>query len=311
MAHSSLHDQRVADVRRFNRFYTRQIGVLQQGYLNSPFSLTEVRVLYELAHHDVTTASDLCRELDLDAGYLSRILRGFGKHGLLDRHTSRVDGRQSVLQLTPRGREVFEPLNIGAYEQIGALLERLSDAEQGRLVEAMRTIQALLDQHAQPERLAYVLRPPRPGDMGWVVQRHGALYAREYGYDEQFEALVASIVARFVARFDPSRERCWIAERDGQPVGCIFLVKGSRTIGQLRLLLVEPSVRGLGIGARLIEECVRGARAAGYRRLRLWTQSELLAARHLYARAGFRLTAEEAHSSWSKKLVSETWQLRL
>jgi len=310
MAESSLH-QHVDDVRHFNRFYTRQIGLLQQGYLNSPFSLTEVRVLYELAHHDATTATVLCRELDLDPGYLSRILRGFLKRGLIDRQTSRDDGRQSVVRLTPRGQDVFAPLNTGAAVQIGALLERLSDAQRSRLVDAMQTIQGLLDQRAQREPVAYVLRPPRAGDMGWVVQRHGVLYAQEYGYDEHFEALVATIVAKFVAHFDARRERCWIAERDGEPVGCIFLVKSSKRIGKLRLFLVEPTVRGVGIGARLIEECVRFARSAGYRRIRLWTQSELLAARRLYARAGFRLIAEEPHHSWSKDLVSETWELKL
>jgi len=310
MAESSLH-RHVDDVRHFNRFYTRQIGLLQQGYLNSPFSLTEVRVLYELAHHDATTATVLCRELDLDPGYLSRILRGFLKRGLIDRQTSRDDGRQSVVRLTPRGQDVFAPLNTGAAVQIGALLERLSDAQRSRLVDAMQTIQGLLDQRAQREPVAYVLRPPRAGDMGWVVQRHGVLYAQEYGYDEHFEALVATIVAKFVAHFDARRERCWIAERDGEPVGCIFLVKSSKRIGKLRLFLVEPTVRGVGIGARLIEECVRFARSAGYRRIRLWTQSELLAARRLYARAGFRLIAEEPHHSWSKDLVSETWELKL
>ncbi len=310
MAESSLH-QHVDDVRHFNRFYTRQIGLLQQGYLNSPFSLTEVRVLYELAHHDATTATVLCRELDLDPGYLSRILRGFLKRGLIDRQASRDDGRQSVVRLTPRGQDVFAPLNTGAAVQIGALLERLSDAQRSRLVDAMQTIQGLLDQRAQREPVAYVLRPPRAGDMGWVVQRHGVLYAQEYGYDEHFEALVATIVAKFVAHFDARRERCWIAERDGEPVGCIFLVKSSKRIGKLRLFLVEPTVRGVGIGARLIEECVRFARSAGYRRIRLWTQSELLAARRLYARAGFRLIAEEPHHSWSKDLVSETWELKL
>ena len=310
MAESSLH-RHVDDVRHFNRFYTRQIGLLQQGYLNSPFSLTEVRVLYELAHHDATTATVLCRELDLDPGYLSRILHGFLKRGLIDRQASRDDGRQSVVRLTPRGQDVFAPLNTGAAVQIGALLERLSDAQRSRLVDAMQTIQGLLDQRAQREPVAYVLRPPRAGDMGWVVQRHGVLYAQEYGYDEHFEALVATIVAKFVAHFDARRERCWIAERAGEPVGCIFLVKSSKRIGKLRLFLVEPTVRGVGIGARLIEECVRFARSAGYRRIRLWTQSELLAARRLYARAGFRLIAEEPHHSWSKDLVSETWELKL
>jgi len=311
---SSTLPQRVADVRRFNRLYTHQIGLLQQGYLRSPFSLTEVRVLYELAHRPTTTAGELGRALDLDAGYLSRMLRGFTRRGLIDRQPSMRDGRQSLLRLTPHGRDVFTPLDAGAREQIGQLLCGLAEADQERLVESMRTIAALHEPAAQPRvpRVApYILRPPQPGDLGWVVQRHGAIYAQEYGYDEHFEALVAEIVAHFVARFDARRERCWIAERDGQPVGCIFLVRASNTIGKLRLFLVEPSARGQGIGSRLIDECVRFARLAGYRRIRLWTQSELLAARHLYTRAGFRCIAEEPHHSWSKDLVSETWELRL
>lgn len=312
MVRSARHDQRVLDVRRFNRFYTRQIGLLQQGYLNSPFSLTQVRVLYELAHHESTTAADLCRLLELDAGYLSRILRGFERLHLIARHTADHDGRQSVLQLSAHGREVFAPLDAGAHEQIGALLGRLSETEQERLIDAMRTIQGLLEPSRAVSGVAYTLRPPRAGDMGWVVARHGALYAHEFGYDERFEALVAGIVGKFVEQLDPERERCWIADQGGQPVGCIFLVRGSKTIGKLRLFLVEPSVRGLGIGARLIEECVRFARAAGYKRIRLWTQSELLAARRLYARAGFHVIAEEPHASWSRNdLVSETWELRL
>jgi DNA-binding MarR family transcriptional regulator/N-acetylglutamate synthase-like GNAT family acetyltransferase len=303
---------RVAQVRAFNRFYTRQIGVLQEGYLHSPFSLTAVRVLYELAHHDATSATDLARQLDLDAGYLSRILTGFLKRGLIDKRPARRDGRQSELRLTDHGREVFAPLDRGAQEQIGGLLARLSDAEQQQLVEAMRTIERLLeDTPPDAPKTPYVLRPPHPGDLGWVVQRHGALYAQEYGYDEHFEALVASIVAHFVERFDPRRERCWIAERAGAPVGCIFLVRGSPTIGKLRLFLVEPSARGLHIGRHLIDECIRFARLAGYRRIRLWTQSELLAARHLYARAGFLMINSEPHHSYSKDLVAETWELRL
>jgi DNA-binding MarR family transcriptional regulator/GNAT superfamily N-acetyltransferase len=303
---------RVAQVRAFNRFYTRLIGVLQEGYLRSPFSLTAVRVLYELAHHDATSATDLARQLDLDAGYLSRILTGFLKRGLIDRQPAPRDGRQSELRLTDHGRVVFAPLDRGAQEQIGGLLARLSDAEQQRLVEAMRTIERLLDDAApSAPPTPYVLRPPHPGDLGWVVQRHGALYAQEYGYDEHFEALVASIVAHFVQRFEPRRERCWIADRDGVPIGCVFLVRASPTIGKLRLFLVEPAARGLGIGRHLIDECIRFARLAGYRRIRLWTQSELLAARHLYARAGFQMVAAEAHHSFSKDLVAETWELLL
>ncbi|HET6318866.1 MAG TPA: helix-turn-helix domain-containing GNAT family N-acetyltransferase [Chloroflexota bacterium] len=309
---------RVAAVRRFNRFYTRQTGLLDRGYLRSPFSLAEVRVLYELAHAETAiTAVELGRALGLDAGYLSRILRGFTRHGLIERQPSVRDGRQQLIRLTPRGRAVFSPLEVAAREHVGTLLSPLSESDQQRLVEAMRTIEMLLvprpstSPPARPRVSPFVLRPPQPGDLGWVVQRHGALYAAEYGYDEGFEALVAGIVAHFVERFDPRRERCWIAERDGQPIGCIFLVRASNTIGKLRLFLVEPSARGHGIGARLVEECVRFARLAGYRRIRLWTQSELLAARYLYARAGFRCIAEEPHHSWSKDLVSETWELRL
>jgi DNA-binding MarR family transcriptional regulator/N-acetylglutamate synthase-like GNAT family acetyltransferase len=305
---------RVAAVRRFNRFYTRRIGLLEHGYLRSPFSLTEVRVLYELAHADsAITAVELGRALDLDAGYLSRLLRGFSRHGLIERQPSLRDGRQQLIRLTEHGRSVFTPLEAAAGEQIGHWLAALPEVSQEHVVESMHALEALLsapEGHQRPVA-PMVLRAPQPGDLGWVVQRHGAIYDAEYGYDERFEALVAEIVAHFVARFDGRRERCWIAERDGQPVGCVFLVRASNTIGKLRLFLVEPGVRGQGIGARLIEECVRFARLAGYRRIRLWTQSELLAARHLYAKAGFRLIAEEPHHSWSKQLVSETWELRL
>ncbi len=313
-APASTFDQRLAQVRGFNRFYTRHIGLLQQGYLHSPFSLTEVRVLYELAHTTSTTASELGRALDLDAGYLSRILRDFTRQGLLDREPHSRDARQSLLRLSEHGREVFAPLDGAAREQVAQQMASLPPTEQERLVDAMRTIQSLLEQPgdgAHRPIAPYVLRPPQSGDLGWVVQRHGAIYAQEYGYDEHFEALVAEIVAHFVDKFDPRRDRCWIAERDGQPIGCIFLVRASATIGKLRLFLVEPAARGHGIGWRLIEECIRFARHAGYRRIRLWTQSELLAARHLYARAGFRCIAEEPHHSFSKDLVAETWELRL
>jgi len=311
IATGSTFPRRVADVRRFNRFYTHHTGLLQQGYLRSPFSLTEVRVLYELAHGRTTTAVELGRALDLDAGYLSRILLGFSRRGLLDRQPSTRDGRQSLLHLTPQGQDVLAPLEAGAREQIGQLISGLTESDQERLVDAMRTIEALLAPAVQPRVAPFVLRPPQPGDLGWVVQRHGAIYAQQYGYDEHFEALIAEIVAHFVARFDSRRERCWIAEREGQPVGCIFLVRATTTIGKLRLFLVEPSARGQGIGARLLEECIRFARVAGYRRIRLWTQSELRAARHLYSKAGFRCIAEESHHSWTKDLVSETWELRL
>ena len=303
-------DAHVAAVRRFNRFYTRQIGLLQEGYLKSPFSLSEVRVLYELAHREKPTATELGRDLGLDAGYLSRILRGFQKGGLLKRVPSERDGRQSHLSLTQRGQAAFAPLNTRSHEDIGAMLGALPATEQARLVQAMHTIEGILG--AEPEeKVPYLLRPHRPGDMGWVVHRHGALYAQEYGWDERFEALVARIAAKFIERYDPKRERCWIAEKDGEIVGSVFLVKRSKTVAQLRLMLVEPEARGLGIGGRLVDECVRFARETGYRKITLWTNSVLLAARHIYKRAGFRLVHKERHHSFGHALVGETWELTL
>jgi DNA-binding MarR family transcriptional regulator/GNAT superfamily N-acetyltransferase len=300
----------VEAVRQFNRFYTRRIGVLDDHYLHSPFSLAEVRVLYELAHAASTTATQLGRDLDIDAGYLSRILARLDKRGLLERQRSAQDGRQTQLRLSPRGHAAFEPLDRGARDQIADLLAALSSHQQHRLVTAMQSIQSVL---GEPRGTAgeYAIRQHRSGDMGWVVQRHGELYFEEYGFDTQFEALVASIVAKFIHHLDPERERCWIAERNGQNVGCIFLVKATRRTGKLRLFLVEPEARGFGLGRRLIDECERFARAAGYHRIRLWTQSNLLAARHLYQRAGFVKIAEEAHHSFSQDLVAETWELRL
>lgn len=302
--------RRVDAVRRFNRFYTRQIGVLSRGYLNSPFSLAQVRVLYELAHREKLTASDLADDLGLDKGYLSRLLQGFQTRGLVAKRTAEGDGRQRVLSLTAQGRRVVAPLETRARQQIGAILKRLGPDEQRRLVEAMSAIEGLLAVRPEP-RAPYVLRPHGPGDMGWVVHRHGALYAQEYGWDEQFEALVAGIVATFIERFDPQHERCWIAERDGEILGCVFLVKKSKTVAKLRLLLVEPKARGLGLGTRLVDECLRFARQAGYRTMTLWTNSVLHAARRIYERAGFRLVREESHHSFGHDLVSETWELDL
>ncbi len=303
-------DARVAAVRRFNRFYTKQIGLLHEGYLESPFSLSEVRVLYELAHREKPTAAELGRELGLDAGYLSRILRGFERRHLVERTASKADGRQSHLALTKRGRAAFAPLQARSHSDIGAMLGKLSGADQKRVLEAMNTIEGRLG--ARPEgTTAYVLRPHQPGDMGWVVHRHGALYAQEYGWDEQFEALVASIVAEFIQHYDPKRERAWIAEKDGEIVGSVFLVKQSATVAKLRLLLVEPRARGLGIGARLVGECVRFARQAGYRKITLWTNSVLRAARRIYESAGFRLVHRERHRSFGHDLVGETWELPL
>jgi len=305
--YENAFDRRVEVVRRFNRFWTRRIGVLQEGYLESPFSLTGVRVLFELAHREETSASELGEELGLDAGYLSRLLRGFEEDGLIHKRPSEADGRRSILRITERGRETFAPLDARSRGDIGAMLGSLSVADQERLVGAMRTLEGLLSEPEGP----YLLRPHASGDMGWVVQRHGILYAREYGWDERFEALVAEIVAQFIQEYDPRRERCWIAERDGENLGCVFLVKQWQEIAKLRLLLVEPHARGFGIGTRLVEECIRFARQAGYRKVTLWTNDVLHAARIIYQGVGFRLAHEDPHHSFGHDLVGQTWELEL
>jgi DNA-binding MarR family transcriptional regulator/N-acetylglutamate synthase-like GNAT family acetyltransferase len=301
---------RAEAVRRFNRFYTRRIGVLEEGLLRSPFSLAEARVLYELAHREQPAATELGAELGLDPGYLSRILRGFARRGLLRKEPSETDRRRSLLSLTGQGRRAFAALDTRSREQVRGMLLRLPEGGQRSLLEAMRTIEGLLE-GSREARTPFVLRPPEPGDLGFVVHRHGVLYAREYGYDAEFEALVADIVARFVREHDPKRERCWIAEREGEVVGSVFLVQKSKTVAKLRLLYVEPSARGLGIGARLVGECVRFARRTGYRKVTLWTQNDLFAARHLYEKAGFRKVREEPHRSFGRDLVAETWELAL
>jgi DNA-binding MarR family transcriptional regulator/N-acetylglutamate synthase-like GNAT family acetyltransferase len=303
-------DRRVGEVRRFNRFWTRQIGVLREGYLESQFSLTEVRVLYELAHREETTAGELGEELGLDAGYLSRILSGFQKHGLIRKRPSEADGRRRLLRLTERGQEAFAPLEARSRSEIGAMLGGMSIAGQERLVEAMRAIERLLSFRPDPV-VPYLLRPPQPGDMGWVVHRHGVLYAREYGWDERFEALVAEIVAKFIQQYDSRVERCWIAERDGEVVGCVFLVRESEEVAKLRLLLVEPEARGLGIGSRLVEECIRFAQQAGYLKITLWTNDVLNSARRIYEAMGFQLVHEKPHHSFGHDLVGQTWELML
>ena len=303
-------DQLVEAIRRFNRFYTKQIGVLHEGLLGSQFSLTEVRVLYELAHREIPTATALAKELDLDPGYLSRILRRFETRRLVGKRASTTDGRQSLLSLTPRGRKVFAPLNARSHREVAAMLGPLSATEQRHLLSAMETIERLLGDRPTPQ-VPYLLRPHQPGDMGWVIHRHGVLYAQEYGWDERFEALVAEIAARFIQHFDPQRERCWIAERAGEIVGSVFLVKKSKTVAQLRLLLVEPAARGLGIGGRLVDECIRFSRQARYRKIVLWTNSVLHAARHIYEETGFRLVHEEPHHSFGHDLIGETWELKL
>jgi len=304
-------DFRVQAVRHFNRFYTRHIGVLREGLLESPYSLTEVRVLYELAHHQGVTATALCAKLNLDPGYLSRVLSKFEKEGWIRRRTSTADARQSLLALTTKGRAAFLPLDQRSNGQVKEMLARIMPTEQSELIRSMQTVERIL---AAPRdtREPYMLRTHQPGDMGWVVYRHGVLYAQEYHYDERFEALVAEIVAEFVQNFDPQRERCWIAERGGERLGSVFLVRKSATVAKLRLLLVEPSARGMGIGKRLVQECVRFARQVGYKKMILWTQSELKAARGIYEQAGFRLVKQELHESWDRKdLVAETWELDL
>ena len=303
-------DHAIETVRRFNRFYTRQIGVLRESWADSPFSLTEVRVLYELAHHDDLTAATLGSELGLDRGYLSRMLQSFEQRGLIKKTRSAADARQSHLALTVKGQKVFEPLNTRSQEDVGAMLNRLSAPDQKALLEAMQTIERLLGHKAEP-RVPYLLRSHHPGDMGWIIHRHGVLYSQEYGWDENFEALVAQITADFIKNFDAKRERCWIAEREGEIVGSVFLVSKSKTVAQLRLLLVEQKARGLGIGKRLVDECMRFARQKGYRKIVLWTNDVLKAARHIYEEAGLKLVREERHHSFGHDLVGQNWELIL
>jgi DNA-binding MarR family transcriptional regulator/N-acetylglutamate synthase-like GNAT family acetyltransferase len=302
--------RRVAAVRRFNRFYNQHLGVLQDGWLDSPFSLTEARVLYEIKQRNGATASDIGRDLGLDAGYLSRILRQFQNNGLIRKQASPDDGRQSFLSITARGRKAFDPLEARTERQVGALLRRLGAPEQDQLVSAMQTVERMIA--PEPDtRSDIALREPRPGDLGWVVARHGELYAREYGWAGNFEGVCAQIVADFVNKYDPTCERCWIAEMDGRNVGCVFLVKDSEKVARLRLLLVDPLARGRGLGTRLTGECVRFARQCGYRSITLWTHSVLTAARHIYEQAGFRLTSSEKRKSFGQDVVSEYWDMTL
>lgn len=300
----------VRAVRRFNRFYTRHIGVLRQKLLDSPWSLTEARLLYELAHRERSSATELGRDLQLDPGYLSRMLRGFEQGGLLRRQPAPDDARRSLLSLTAAGRKAVAELEARSDAEAREMLQPLAGSARARLLQSMQAIEEVLGPAPEAAR-PWLLRNHRPGDMGWIVHRHGALYAQEYGWDESFEALVAEIVAGFVRNFDPARERCWLAERDGEILGSVFLVQESKTVARLRLLLVEPSARGLGIGRRLVEECVLFARQAGYRRITLWTNDVLASARRIYEAAGFRLVAEEPHHSFGKDLVGQTWDLKL
>jgi DNA-binding MarR family transcriptional regulator/GNAT superfamily N-acetyltransferase len=303
-------EDRIAIVRRFNRFFTRQLGVLREGLLHTPYSLTESRIIYEIANRDNAIAADLSKELGLDAGYLSRILDRLEQQGLIQKILSESDGRQRLLRLTPEGQKVFSLLDNRSREEISEMLNNLSEQDQNRLIQSMNTIEHLLGgglKYSEP----YFLRQHEPGDMGWVIHMHGRLYAEEYGWDERFEALVARICSDFINHYNPDKERCWIAEMDGQIVGSVFVAQDSKEVAKLRLLLVDPKARGLGLGKRLVDECIRFARRKGYKKLVLWTNSVLVAARNIYKKAGFELVKEEPHHSFGHDLIGETWELSL
>jgi DNA-binding MarR family transcriptional regulator/GNAT superfamily N-acetyltransferase len=302
-------DHQISAVRAFNRFYTRKLGVFDQHFMKSPFSLSEGRVLYELAHRKDLAAKEIGIELGLDPGYLSRLIQNFDERGLITRKPLPSDRRQYQLSLTAKGRAAFAKLDRSSDDQVAAMLAALAGRDRQRVVEAMATIERLLDR--SPASARAILREPRPGDMGWVVQSHGALYASEYGFDSSFEALVAEIAAKFLTSFDASRERCWIAELDGVPVGSVFLVKHSDDVAKLRLLLVDPAGRGQGLGQKLVAECIAFAKACGYRKVTLWTQSILLAARKIYQDSGFVPVASEPHRSFGQSLTGETWEREL
>jgi DNA-binding MarR family transcriptional regulator/N-acetylglutamate synthase-like GNAT family acetyltransferase len=303
-------DDQISAVRAFNRFYTGKLGVLDQRLLKSPFSLSEARVLYELANRKYPSAKEICAELGLDPGYLSRIVQKFDEDGLIIRKPVLADRRQYQLSLTAKGRQAFARLDRSSHDDVADMLAKLPKEDRKRLIGAMAAIERLLGAAAVSSETA-TLREPGPGDMGWVVQSHGALYAGEYGWDSSFEALVAEIVAKFLGSFDASRERCWIAERNGTPVGSVFLVRHSDDVAKLRLLLVDPAGRGLGLGRRLVGECIAFARANGYRKITLWTQSILVAARKIYQDAGFAQVASEPHRSFGQSLIGETWEMKL
>ena len=303
-------EERVNTVRHFNRFFTRQIGVLREGLLHSPYSLTESRILFELAHRDHVTASETGRELGLDAGYLSRILTRLEQQGLVEKVRSDSDGRQRLLRLTKEGQDAAHLLDSRSRDEVSEMLNDLSEDDQQRLLKAMQVIENTLTKGLKFSEPFY-LRQHESGDMGWITYRHGVLYTQAYGWDQSFEALVARIVSDFINNYNPARERCWIAEMNGEIVGSVFVVQSSETVAKLRLLLVEPKARGLGLGTRLVEECIRFARRCGYQELILWTNSILVEARHIYQKTGFTLIEQEAHHSFGHDLVGETWKLTL
>lgn len=303
-------EEKIAVVRRFNRFLTRNIGVLREGLLHSPYSLTEARIIYEIANQGNVIAADLSKELGLDPGYLSRMLDRLEQQGLIEKVPSQSDGRQRLIHLTTEGEKAFSLLNSRSKEEVSEMLNNLSEQEQNRLIQSMNTIEHLLGEglkYSEP----YFLRQHEPGDMGWVVHMHGRLYAEEYGWDEHFEALVAQICSDFINKFNPDKERCWIAEMDGQIVGSVFVVQGSQEVAKIRLLLVDPRARGLGLGTRLVDESIRFARRKGYKKLALWTNSVLIAARKIYKNAGFELVEQEPHHSFGQDLIGENWEISL
>ncbi|MDP3740622.1 MAG: helix-turn-helix domain-containing GNAT family N-acetyltransferase [Hyphomonadaceae bacterium] len=308
---------RIAAVRRFNRFYTREVGLLRKTFLDTPWSLGEMRVLYEIGHGDAPIATDIGKALDLDAAYLSRLLRTFEKDGLITRTRSKSDARQSHLRLTAKGKAAFGAADKRQAGNTSEMLGRLKPEDQVRLVEAMGAIATLLGEpDAETPNRSYVLRDPKPGDYGWIVTRNAEIYSEEYGWAGPFEGVCAQIVADFVNNFDPKLERCWIADMDGERVGCVMLVKDDpkakkADVARIRLLLLDPKARGMGLGARLVDECIRFSKAKGYKRLTLWTHKELTAARAVYAKAGFTKTSEETHDDWGKQATSEFWDLKL
>lgn len=309
MAENKLHEG-VAVFRRFNRFYTKQIGLLTQGFLKTRFPLTQARILYELAQHEQSTPSDIISEINIDPGYLSRILSNFEKKGLLRKVRSKSDSRQRILKLTAQGKKSFAVLNERSSKEAEALLLSLSEEDLNRLLHAMQTIENILGTKPKP-LTSYLLRPHEPGDIGWITHRHGVVYSEKYGFDETFEALVAEILVQFIRKHDPKRECIWIAEQDGERIGAVMIVDAGDQVAQLRLLLVEPKARGKGIGKRLINECINFSRRNRYRKIKLWTQSNLLEARHLYAKAGFELVEESPHKSFGHYLIAEFWELQL
>ncbi|MBV9733825.1 MAG: MarR family transcriptional regulator [Verrucomicrobia bacterium] len=307
---SSGADSRIAAFRRFNRFYTQKIGVLDRCYLQSEFSVGEGRVLYELAQRDETTASEISASLGLDMGYLSRILAKLERQQLIRRASAEQDARQRLIQVTPKGRKAMSTLESRSEKQAGSLLAELTDPQQTSILQAMSQIRAALGD-SKGTNEPYIIRTHRTGDLSWIAHRHAILYNKEYGLNQAFEALVLDITAHFLKHYDPEAERCWVAERSGEILGCVLLVKSSKQIAKLRLLLVEPSARGLGIGKRLVEECIRFAREKDYKKIVLWTQSNLTAARGIYQKAGFELVATDSHEDFGPRLTAETWELRL